>query len=166
MPIALLYAAESSGPAERIVAGGPDLTRYLFVCAGLIVFVLAAGWAARRFLSGTLRTRASQRSMQVLDVLPLGNKHRLGVVRCNDRSFLIGFGEGGVRLLTELETVASASEGLSEEQRRIFTTALQRAAGTVGVGRAGSSAKARPAAARPAAQPARAAATKSSGVLA
>ncbi len=129
MSTALLLAAQELPPAQRVLASGPDLTRYLLVCGGLIALVLVCGWAARRFVGGSLRTRASQRSLQVVDVLPLGAKHRVGVLRCGERSFLLGFGEGGVRLLTELEATEPAAERFSAEQRRIFAAALQRASG-------------------------------------
>jgi flagellar biosynthetic protein FliO len=84
-------------------ATGPDLTRYLVVCVGLIAAVLALAWVFRRTLGGRLRARAARRSLQVLDVLPLSGKQKLVVVRCYDRSFLLGTGEKEVRVIAELE---------------------------------------------------------------
>lgn len=87
-------------------ASGPDLTRYLVVCAGLIAAVLALAWVLRRTLGGHLKARAARRSLQVLDVLPLSGKQKLVVVRCYDRSFLLGTGEKEVRVIAELEVAA------------------------------------------------------------
>jgi flagellar biogenesis protein FliO len=39
----------------------------------------------------------------VVDVLPLGGRVRIAVVRCYDRTFLVGTGEKGVTLLSELD---------------------------------------------------------------
>lgn len=87
-----------AGPAT-----GPDLTRYLLVCSGLIVGLLVLAWLFRRHVAGRLRARAAKRSLQVLDVLPLAGKQKLIVVRCYDRSFLLGVGEKEVRAIAELD---------------------------------------------------------------
>lgn len=84
-------------------ATGPDLTRYLVVCTGTILALLAAAWLFRRYLAGRLRVRAAKRSLQVLDVLPLSGKQKLVVVRCYERSFLLGLGEKEVRAIAELD---------------------------------------------------------------
>ena len=84
-------------------ASGPDLTRYLVVCGLLLALFAALGFGFRRLLAGNLRGRAAKRSLQTLDVLPLGSKQRLAVVRCYDRSYLIGIGEKEISLLAELD---------------------------------------------------------------
>jgi flagellar biogenesis protein FliO len=90
---------------------GPDLTRYLLVCCGLIAAVVVLGIVFRRLVGRTLRTRAAQRSMQIVDLLPLGGKQRLAVVRCYDRTFLVGLGEKEIESIAELDaTVAPAQE--------------------------------------------------------
>lgn len=89
--------------SETVPPTGVDLTRYVLVCLGSIGALLACAWLFQRFLAGRLRARAAQRSLQVLDVLPLGGKQRLVVVRCYDRSFLLGLGEKEVRSIAELE---------------------------------------------------------------
>ena len=68
-----------------------------------MVIALACGF--RRLAAGSLRTRASQRSLQVLDVLPLGGKRKLSVVRLYDRTFALGVGEREVTLVAELDPV-------------------------------------------------------------
>jgi flagellar biogenesis protein FliO len=84
---------------------GPDLTRYLVVCGGLLLLVGLLGFAFRKLVTRTLSARAAQRQMQVMDVLPLGGKHKLCVVRCYDRTFLIGVGEKELSQIAELDPV-------------------------------------------------------------
>ena len=100
MRFALVLVPEA-GPAT-----GPDLTRYLVVCALLIAGLIALAWVFRRFVAGRLRSRAAKRSLQVLDVLPLSGKQKLVVVRCYDRSFLLGVGEKEVRSIAELDVAS------------------------------------------------------------
>jgi len=113
-------------------ASGPDLTRYLVVCAGSILALVAVAWAFRRFVAGHLKARAARRSMQVLDVLPLSGKQKLVVVRCYDRSFLLGVGDKEVRKIAELATAEHdgaapprpTSEAFSDEPEKPFAAAL------------------------------------------
>lgn len=82
--------------------GGPDLSRYFFVCGLLVACIAILGLAFRGLFARTLKARASRRSLQVVDVLPLGGKQRLVVVRCYDRVFLLGQGDKELRHLAEL----------------------------------------------------------------
>lgn len=82
---------------------GPDLTRYLLVCGFLILLIVGLGFGFRRLVGGTIRARAAKRSLETLDVLPLGSKQKLAVVRCYDRNFLIGIGEKNPCLIAELD---------------------------------------------------------------
>jgi flagellar biosynthetic protein FliO len=84
---------------------GPDLTRYLTVCAVLLVSIGGTAILFRRLILRTMKQRASGRSLQVLDVLPLGNKQRLCVVRCYDRTFALGLADHAVNLISELDPV-------------------------------------------------------------
>ncbi len=86
----------------------PDLTRYVLVCVGMLGLVLALAYGFRRLLSGNLKRRAATRSLQVVDMLPMGGKQRLVVVRCYDRHFLIGMGDKELTSIAELE--ASSDE--------------------------------------------------------
>jgi len=100
--------------AEEVArASGPDLTRYLAVCAAAIVALLSLAWVFKRYLAGHLKARAAKRSLQVLDVLPLSGKQKLVVVRCYDRSFLLGLGEKEVRSIAELDLAAEPRGSLS-----------------------------------------------------
>jgi len=98
-----LVLALGTGPLQ-----GPDLTRYFVVCAGTIAALIGAAWLFKRYLAGHLKARASRRSLQIVDVLPLGGKQKLVVVRCYDRSFLLGVGEKEVRSIAELEAESPA----------------------------------------------------------
>jgi flagellar biosynthetic protein FliO len=99
-------------------ASGPDLTRYLVVCAGAILALVAAAWLFRRFVGASLRARAARRSLRIVDVLPLSGKQKLVVVRCYDRSFLLGLGEKEVRAIAELDGSALAAGGGATGGRR------------------------------------------------
>ena len=94
-------------------ATGPDLTRYFVVCAGSLVVLVVLAWVFRRFLAERLKVRAAKRSLQVLDVLPLSGKQKLVVVRCYDRSFLLGVGEKEVRAIAELDGAAEPQPSFS-----------------------------------------------------
>jgi flagellar biosynthetic protein FliO len=103
MPLGLLPLLEQ--------APGFDVTRYVLVCVGSIAVLLVAAWAFQRFLAERLRARAAKRSLRIVDVLPLSSKQRLVVVRCYDRTFLLGLGDKEVRSIAELDT---AEEGVPE----------------------------------------------------
>jgi flagellar biogenesis protein FliO len=94
--------ASAAGDALAGGLGGPNLTSYVLVCAGLVVAIALLGWAFRRFLVGGLRARAAKRSLEVIDALPLGGKRSLAVVRCYERTFVLGLGEREVGLVAEL----------------------------------------------------------------
>jgi flagellar biogenesis protein FliO len=94
----ILVLAPEAGPIS-----GPDLTRYVLVCSATIVALLVLAWVFRRTVAGQLKARAARRSLQVLDVLPLSGKQKLVVVRCYDRSFLLGLGDREVRSIAELD---------------------------------------------------------------
>jgi flagellar biosynthetic protein FliO len=81
----------------------PNLTRYLLVCGGLLAAILGVAYLFKRFFAGTVQRRAAKRSLRVVDVLPLGGKQKLVVVRCYDRSFLLGVGEKELSSIAELD---------------------------------------------------------------
>ena len=96
---ALLAITESLDALTR----GPDLSRYLYVCTGLLAAILVLAWGFRRLVADRLKLRAARRSLAVIDVLPLGGRRQLSVVRCYDRTFVLGLGEKEVALITELD---------------------------------------------------------------
>lgn len=102
------FALLSPGLA-RPEAGGPDMTRYVLVCALLLGAIGLAAYLFRRFIATTVKARAAKRSLQIIDVLPLGGKQRLCVVRCYDRTFALGLGDKEVALISELDVEAAAA---------------------------------------------------------
>ena len=113
---------------------GPDLTRYALVCFALLLGILGVAYLFKRFLADSLRRKAAQRSLRVVDVLPLGGKQKLVVVRCYDRSFLLGLGEKEVNSIAELdaEEAVAATESSSERMqpfRAVLNDAVDDAVG-------------------------------------
>ncbi|MFN0244928.1 MAG: FliO/MopB family protein [Planctomycetota bacterium] len=103
MPLSLLVLALADAPARFAGTSGPDLTRYITVCALLLVAIGGLAWGFRKLITGALRVKAAQRSLQIVDVLPLSNKQRVCVVRCYDRTFALGVGEKEIGLIAELD---------------------------------------------------------------
>jgi flagellar biosynthetic protein FliO len=97
-------------PPTRADAGGPDMTRYVLVCFVLLALICGAAFLFRRFIASSVRARASKRSLQVVDLLPLGGKQRLCVVRCYDRTFALGLGDKEVALIAELDAVTTPAQ--------------------------------------------------------
>ena len=111
-------------------ANGPDLTRYLFVCGILLGAILALAWGFKKLVAGSVRARAASRSLQVVDLLPLGGKQRLAVVRCYDRTFALGLGEKEISLVAEIDPVHVAEKKPGEPgkaDRHAFLQALSKA---------------------------------------
>ena len=107
---------------------GPDLTRYLTVCVVLILGTGLIAYLFRRFLSGSMRGRAEARSLRIIDVLPLGGKKKLSIVRCYDRTLVLGVGEKEVSLVAELDRVVGETEVIPAAAKepdfeRLLTTA-------------------------------------------
>ena len=91
LPLSVITVATlAAETAPRALGNGPDLTRYLLVCVGLISFVVFGGWAFRRLFKRVLVGKAARRSLQIVDLLPMGGKQRVAVVRCYDRTFALG----------------------------------------------------------------------------
>ncbi len=141
----MLLASEVVRPLTEGALGlsrGPDLSRYLMVCSGLLVLVVALSWGFRRLVAQKLASRAARRSLAVIDVLPLGGRRQLSVVRCYDRTFVLGLGEKDVRLIVELDPVIGAERAMpapDEADALDFSRLLERARHRLGVPRRPSS---------------------------
>lgn len=113
---------------------GSELTSYFAVCLGLIALVLVAAWGFKRLFARSIAARAARRSLQVIDVLPLGGRQRLAVVRCYERTFVVGLGDKEMCLVSELEAatteeLAPAAEPLpSPADQNAFLRLLRAAA--------------------------------------
>ncbi|QDU86472.1 Flagellar biosynthesis protein, FliO [Planctomycetes bacterium Pla163] len=118
------------------VSGGVDVTRYLLACLVVVVLMCAGAWLLMRLGRGATIGRAAKRSLKVVDVLPLGRKQKLCVVRAYDRTFVLGLGEREVTLVTELDTdddlaaqaLVDASGGAAKGERS-FAALLRGALG-------------------------------------
>lgn len=113
----------SEAPAQ-LGSDGLDLSRYFLVIGALLGAVALAGLLLRRAVTGSLRARASKRSLAVVDVLPLGGKRQLAVVRCYDRTFALGLGDKDVSLVAELDAVAGQEAPGDEQQVEPFERLL------------------------------------------
>lgn len=132
--------APSLEGATREIAGGtqgPDMTRYVLVCVGLLAAIVVVALLLKRLLGAAVARRAAARSLQVIDVLPLGGKHKLAVVRCYDRTFLLGLGEKELSSICELDAVitprAPAEPGAADQHA--FANVLSRIAPALATGR-------------------------------
>ena len=132
----------STAPSLSLVRSdlGPagfDLWNYLLVCGLVLGLLVGAAYVLRRFVAGSVRRRAAERSLRVVDMLPLHGRVKLVVVRCYDRSFLLGLGEKEVRSIAELDLEENSGlvrPALSRpETREAFGAALARAARGGGV---------------------------------
>jgi len=124
--LALLPAAQEAGRLGGTT--GPDLSRYFLVCAILIAVTAGVAWGLKKLLAHNLQVRASQRSLKVLDVLGLGGKRQVAVVRCYDRTFVLGLGEREVSPIAELDPVIGSDEAPETPRpadRAAFAQALE-----------------------------------------
>jgi flagellar biosynthetic protein FliO len=96
--------------AAKPEPAGPDMTRYVLVCFVLLGLIGGVAWLFKRFIAASVRARASKRSLQIVDLLPLGGKQRLCVVRCYDRTFALGLGDKEVALIAELDAQATPAK--------------------------------------------------------
>jgi flagellar biogenesis protein FliO len=77
------------------------------MCALLLGILGALAWGLRSLVTGSVKARAGKRSLQIIDVLPLGGKQRVCVVRCYDRTFALGVGDKEVGLIAEVDAAVS-----------------------------------------------------------
>jgi flagellar biogenesis protein FliO len=113
--LALSCALYESAPKLRAAgpelgAASPDIGAMTAVIVIFLVCLLATGYGVRRLLGSAWRARAAKRSLSVIDVLPLGGRRQLVVVRCYDRTLALGLGDRDVSLLAELDTELVAAE--------------------------------------------------------
>jgi flagellar biogenesis protein FliO len=129
----LLASLEVQGSAARLgAAQGPDLTRYFTVLGILLAAIVALAFGFKKLFAGAMRAKAAKRHLAIVDLLPLGGKQRLAVVRCYDRTFALGLGEKEVALIAELDAVNAEGRGLCvppPAERAEFAKALQRMQG-------------------------------------
>jgi len=101
LPLALATLLETAGFGGR---SGNDLWPAFLVVAAALGGLGLVAWAVKRFSRTTLRSRLSRRSLELVEVLPLGGQKRVAIVRCYDRTFVIGAGDKELSLLAEMES--------------------------------------------------------------
>ena len=125
----LQHLALVSDLATRQAREGPDWNRYVLVCAVLLAVLGVLAWGMRALVAGSTRVGAARRSLQVLDVLSLGGKQRVCVVRCYDRTFALGVGDKEVGLIAEIDVAVSMPKDGSPAHRAPFGAVLARLTG-------------------------------------
>jgi flagellar biogenesis protein FliO len=115
----------SAHPARE----GPDWNRYVLLCVVLLVVLGVLAWGMRSLVAGSTRAGNARRSLQVLDVLSLGGKQRVCVVRCYDRTFALSVGDKEVGLIAEIDAAVSMPKDASPAPRAVFGSVLARLTG-------------------------------------
>jgi len=128
-PLSLCLLAIEQDKVQPLSSNGPDLTRYLTVCGILLLSILALAWGFKKLVGNAVRARASSRSLQIVDLLPLGGKQRLAVVRCYDRTFALGVGDKEVGLIAEIDAAATLPKEATTTSRAAFGAVLARLSG-------------------------------------
>lgn len=125
LPILALLTDLPVRPARE----GPDWNRYVLLCVLLILVLGVLAWGMRKLVAGSARAGAARRSLQVIDVLSLGGKQRVCVVRCYDRTFALGVGDKEVGLIAEIDAAATSSKETAPSSRAAFGAILSRLSG-------------------------------------
>lgn len=87
-----------------------SVVRVILSCLAVCGLVWLWGWWLRRFHPLTAPLR---RHLRLLEMLPLGGGHRIALVACDDRRFLLALSPQGVQVLAEL----SPADQLPQEER-------------------------------------------------
>lgn len=106
-------------------AAEPELTRYLVVSGALLGALFLASFLVRRLAGGSRLTLNARRGIQVLEATSLGGSKRAMVVRCHDRTFLLGVGDKEVCSIAELDSdVVKVDQGKREPKTQNFAGLL------------------------------------------
>ncbi len=102
--------------ADASQAQGPDLTRYFAVLGGVALVLILLAVGLKRLVShSTFGIGRQRKGMQVLEVVSLGARRQMAVVRCYDRTFALGLGEKQVALIAELDSELVQHESATPE---------------------------------------------------
>ena len=120
-----MHAINTIIVAQSGASTGPDLTRYFVVCGVLLGAITLLAWGFKKLIAGNLSARAAKRNLQILDVLPMGGKQKLAVVRCYDRIFLVGLGDKEISPISELDgVIAEEKQAAGHAGRESFERTL------------------------------------------
>lgn len=106
---------------------GLDLTQYLLISAAMIVAIGGLGWFFQKTIAGSVLSRAEKRSLRIVDVLPMGGKRKLAVVKIYDRTFVVGLGDKELSLISELDGEIPERSELAPKGSMIKGVGLARA---------------------------------------
>lgn len=127
----VLFLLEVAASNTRLgTPAGPDLTRYFGVLIVLVLAIVGLALGFKKLFARTIQARAAQRHLAIVDLLPLGGKQRLAIVRCYDRTFALGLGDKEVSLVAEIDPVnveGRESATPTRADRAGFAALLQRA---------------------------------------
>ncbi len=82
----------------------PDMTRYLVVSGALLGALFLASFLVRRLVGSSRLSLGSRKGIQILEAASLGGSKKAVVVRCYDRTFLVGVGDKEVCSIAELDS--------------------------------------------------------------
>jgi flagellar protein FliO/FliZ len=77
----------------------PSGAGLLAAVAVLLVLLAAALWALRRFAAGSAWWRAAPQRLQLVEVRALGPRHRVVLMRVDDKEVLIGVSPGQISVI-------------------------------------------------------------------
>ena len=98
-------AAESVLPAGSALDVG-NFASVLVSLVGVLALILLVGWLMQRMQRVR---RGGSAALEVVDVLPVGPKEKLVLVRAGEKQLLLGMAPGRITPLGELETAAAAT---------------------------------------------------------
>lgn len=125
LPVQAVAKAATAAPAADGLQS--SLTQAGIAVALLIGVIGLCGYGFKKLMQRTLVSRAERRSLTLVDVLPLGGKQKICVLRCYDRTFLVGVGEGDVSTLAELDSEIGRKEAplaVEPDQKEAFLEVL------------------------------------------
>lgn len=106
---------------------GPSFLATSASLAFVLGLLVLLGWLVRR-LTPRVGARGSTGRIDVTARAALAPRQGVATVRVEGRTLLVSYGEGGVRLLTELDPTEAAGEPEADEETPRFGEALARAA--------------------------------------
>ena len=116
LPLVLMVASLLSpviaAAAEPVLPAGPSMEATGFAMMMLklgvvLTLIVGGGWLVKRFQRGK---RLGNKTLEVLDVLPVGPKERILLVRAGDIQLLVGSAPGCLNTLHCLERPLSFAE--------------------------------------------------------
>lgn len=116
MVVGSMMIEPQSPQADNSQVWTPFANVKFFAVLGL-VFLLLAGfaWFARKYGHQFLLTQMRGRHIKVIEVTPLTQKARIGLVEVNGQKMLIGITDQSVQLLSEIETESEEEQNSKPE---------------------------------------------------